>query len=93
MLSGSRLLLSTDCDFVPDREFSVKARRAQDEAARGLPVRFIDMNDQVCGDVFVRCATERDGMILYTDDNHITRSFSRSMSPRLGERLAQALKR
>ena len=68
------------------------AQRAQDNAARGLRVRFIDMNDQVCG-AADRCETERGGVVLYTDDNHITRTFSRSLSPVLGERLDVALRR
>jgi hypothetical protein len=46
----------------------------------------------VCGDAR-RCATERGGFVLYTDDNHITRTFSRSLAPVLGERLGAALRR
>ncbi len=87
------LPLATNCDFVPDHGFIAQARRAQDNAARGLPVRFIDLNDQVCGVRPGRCATERGGMILYTDDNHITRSFSRALAPELGERIAVSLRR
>ena len=85
------LPMSTDCRFTPDRGFMARAQRAQDNAARGLRVRFIDMNDQLC--VTARCATERDGVILYTDDNHITRTFSRTLAPVLGERVDAALRR
>jgi hypothetical protein len=56
-------------------------------------VRFIDMNDQVCDMGGGRCATERDGLVLYTDDDHISRTFSRSLAPVLGERLEAALRR
>lgn len=87
------LPLATDCRFAPDREFIARAHRAQDRAARGLPVRFIDMNDQVCGLGARRCATERGGVVLYMDDNHISRTFSRSLGPVLGERLDAALRR
>ena len=59
----------------------------------GLPVRFIDMNDQVCGAGSARCETERGGMVLYTDDDHLTATFSRSLGPVLGERLEAALQR
>jgi peptidoglycan/LPS O-acetylase OafA/YrhL len=86
------LPLATDCRFVPDRGFMARARGVQDRAARGLPVRFIDMNDQVCGGA-THCETERDGFVLYTDDNHLSRSFSRSLGPVLGERLEAALHR
>lgn len=90
---AARLPLATDCEFVPDRAFLARAQRAQDRAARGLPVRFVDLNDQVCRAGPAHCATERSGIILYTDDNHITRSFSRSLGPVLGQRLAGALDR
>jgi hypothetical protein len=32
-------------------------------------------------------------MVLYTDDDHLTASFSRSLGPVLGERLDAALRR
>lgn len=88
---AARLPLATDCRFSPDRAFIATAQRAQDNAARGLRVRFIDMNDQVCG-AAARCETERGGVVLYTDDNHLTRTFSRSLGPVLGGRLDAALK-
>jgi hypothetical protein len=87
------LPLATDCTFEPNRGFMARAQRAQDRAARGLGVRFIDMNDQVCDMGGGRCATERDGLVLYTDDDHISRTFSRSLGPVLGERLEAALRR
>jgi hypothetical protein len=33
----------------------------------------------------------RNGVVVFTDDNHLTASFSRSVAPVLGERLAAAL--
>jgi SGNH domain (fused to AT3 domains) len=90
---AAQLPMSTDCRFAPDRTFMARGRRAQERAARGLPVQFVDMNEQVCGAGPGSCATERDGVIRYTDDNHITRSFSRSLSGTLGEKLATALER
>ena len=90
---AARLLLATDCRFAPDRAFIARARRAQDRAARGLRVHFIDMNDQVCGVGAARCETERDGFVLFTDDNHLTGSFSRSLGLVLGERVDAALRR
>lgn len=86
------LPFATDCRFTPDRAFIAKARRAQDRAAEGLPVRFVDMSDRICGSDPV-CATERDGMVLYTDDDHITATFSRSLGPALGDRLAASFQR
>jgi peptidoglycan/LPS O-acetylase OafA/YrhL len=86
---AARLPLASDCTFAPDRAFIAQARRAQDRAARGLKVRFLDMNDEVCETG--RCRTERGGLVLYSDDNHLTASFSRSLGPVLGERLAASL--
>ena len=98
------LPLATDCRFEPNLGFMARAQRAQDRAARGLGGQFIDMNDQVCqvtlsaakGPISAagsRCATERDGMVLYTDDDHISRTFAHSLGPVLGERLEAALRR
>jgi hypothetical protein len=56
-------------------------------------VDFIDMNDQVCKPGSARCETERGGMVLYTDDDHLSASFSRSLGLVLGERLDAALQR
>ena len=90
---AARLLWATDCRFAPDQAFIARARRAQDRAAHGLRVRFIDMNDRVCGGNTERCETERDGMVLYSDDDHLTATFSRALGPVLGERLDAALQR
>ncbi|MES2522100.1 MAG: acyltransferase family protein [Gemmatimonadota bacterium] len=86
---AERLLFATDCTYERDRDFTVRARQAQDAAARGLPVRFVDMNDQVCATR--RCATTRRGIVMFTDDNHLTASFTRSLAPVLGARVERAL--
>jgi hypothetical protein len=86
---AARLPLAGDCGFAPDGPFIGQARAAQDRAATGLNVRFIDMNDQVCAQG--RCATERGGMVVYSDDNHLTANFSQTLGPVLGKRLLVAL--
>jgi peptidoglycan/LPS O-acetylase OafA/YrhL len=83
------LPLATSCRFEPDGDYLARARRAQDVAARGLDVRFVDLVDQVCE--AGSCETERDGMVLFSDDNHLTRAFSRSLADVLGRRLDAAL--
>ena len=62
---------------------------AQTEAARGLRVGFVDMNDQICATAW--CPVTRDGIVLFTDDNHLTATFSRSMAPVFGERITRAV--
>ncbi|MFL5618564.1 MAG: acyltransferase family protein [Gemmatimonadaceae bacterium] len=86
---AARLPFARACTY--DRETSVSriAIVAQDRAARGLPVFLLDMNDQVCDTP--RCQVVRNGAIVYTDDNHLTESFSRSIAPALGMRIAAAM--
>jgi hypothetical protein len=36
-------------------------------------------------------AVEGNGVVVFTDDNHLTASFSRSVAPVLGERIAKAM--
>jgi hypothetical protein len=85
---AASLPFSRDCTYLLDRAFIAEARRAQDAAARGLPVRFIDMNDQVCAQS--PCPTVQRGIVMFTDDNHLTASFTRSLAPVLGARLQPA---
>ena len=86
---AAKLPFARPCDF--DRATSVSrvAIAAQDRAARGLPVRIVDMNDQLCD--LPRCQVVRNGVVVFTDDNHLTASFSRSIAPVLGQRVAAAM--
>ena len=86
---AARLPGASDCRYDREDGMSRVARAAQDQAMRGLPVHLIDMNDAFCATS--RCATMRNGIVMFTDDNHITASFSRSMAPLLGERLGRVL--
>jgi hypothetical protein len=54
-------------------------------------VRLVDMNDVICPTTAARCPVVRNGTVVFTDDNHLTASFSRSVAPVLGARLAAAL--
>jgi hypothetical protein len=75
------------CRYDRERALSPVAIAAQNRAARGLRVRFVDMNDQICATA--TCSAERNGAVVFTDDNHLTASFSRSLAPILGARLAE----
>jgi hypothetical protein len=48
------------------------------------------MNDQLCA--APRCAVVRRGVVVFTDDNHLTASFSRRAAPVLAARLDAALR-
>jgi peptidoglycan/LPS O-acetylase OafA/YrhL len=86
---AARLPFAAECSYERERSLSRVAVAAQTNAARGLPIRFVDMNDQICAST--RCGVIRNGVVVFTDDNHLTASFSRSVAPVLGERLAAAL--
>jgi peptidoglycan/LPS O-acetylase OafA/YrhL len=77
------------CTYERARSLSPAALGAQAAAARGLPIRFVDMNDQICATS--ECGVVRNGVVVFTDDNHLTASFSRSVAPVLGARLGAAL--
>jgi len=47
------------------------------------------MNDQICSTA--ACPVIRNGAVVFTDDNHLTASFSRTLAPVLGARLAGAI--
>jgi hypothetical protein len=86
---AARLPFAGDCTYERATSLSRVAIAAQDAAVRGLPVHVLDMNDRIC-DV-PRCEVVRNGAIVFTDDNHLTASFSRTLAPALGERVAAAM--
>ncbi|MFL5605318.1 MAG: acyltransferase family protein [Gemmatimonadaceae bacterium] len=86
---AARLPFAEECTYDRGRALSGAAIAAQSNAARGLPVRLVDMNDQICSTR--SCGVIRNGVVVFTDDNHLTASFSRSVAPVLGARLAAAL--
>ena len=86
---AARLPLARSCTYEGAASVSRVAVAAQDRAARGLPVRIVDMNDQLCDTP--SCPVVRNGAIVFTDDNHLTAAFSRSLAPILGARIAAAM--
>lgn len=77
-----------DCTYARRGALSPSMAAAQDEAARGLRVRVVDMNDQVCAGR--RCTVTRGRTVVFTDDNHLSASFTRSLAPVLGPRVRAA---
>ena len=86
---AARLPFAIACTYDRATSLSRIAIAAQDRAARGLPVMLVDMNDQICDTP--SCAVVRNGAIVFTDDNHLTATFSRSIAPVLGRRIAAAM--
>jgi hypothetical protein len=54
-------------------------------------VTTVDMADVVCD--APRCGVVRNGIVVFTDNNHLTASFTRSVSNALGARLDAAVAR
>ena len=55
--------------------------------ATGAPV--VDVDDLLCDDE--RCLIQAGGAVVYTDDNHLTTTYARTMQPFLGARLVAAV--
>ena len=85
---AARLPMASACTYDRARSISKVAIDAQTEAARGLGVAFVDMNDQICSSP--QCQVVKGRTIIFTDDNHLTASFSESVGPVLGARLEAA---
>jgi len=86
---AARLPFANECTYELGSSLSRTGVDAQDAAARGLPVRIVDMNDRICDTP--RCAVVQNGNVEFTDDNHLTATFSRALAPTLGARVAGAL--
>jgi peptidoglycan/LPS O-acetylase OafA/YrhL len=86
---AAALPFARECVYERRSSLVPRAIAAQDEAASGLPVHILNMNDQVCATP--RCPVVQRGVVVFTDDNHLTASFSRLVAPALGDRLAQAM--
>jgi hypothetical protein len=79
------LPFAQSCSYDRSKSIHPIGIAAQNRAARGLPVTFIDMNDAICR--ATRCSPVQGGLVMYTDNNHITASFSRSVGGELGARI------
>jgi hypothetical protein len=63
---------------------------AEQRAARGLShVSLVDFTDLICDTT--DCPVLRDGMVVYSDDNHLTATYARSIAPGMTGRLASLM--
>jgi peptidoglycan/LPS O-acetylase OafA/YrhL len=86
---AAKLPFARSCSYERARAFVPQAIEAQNRAAQGLNVSFVDMNDQICATRV--CSPIRNGIVVFTDDNHLTASFTRSLGLVLALRLHQVL--
>lgn len=85
----AELLFAQSCEYSLADGLIPRAVAAQNTASRGLNVRFVDMNDIVCNSTPCKTRTD-DGAVIFTDDNHLTVAFSRSVANVFGNRIATA---
>jgi peptidoglycan/LPS O-acetylase OafA/YrhL len=63
---------------------------AEQRAARGLShVSLVDFTDLICD--ATDCPVLRDSMVVYSDDNHLTATYARSIAPGMTGRLASLM--
>ena len=86
---AAKLPFAGSCNYDRAQAFAPEAIEAQNRAAQNLNVSFIDMNDQICATPV--CSPVRNGIVVFTDDNHLTATFTRSLAAVLGTRLQSAL--
>ena len=75
-----------------NRDYAVDAGSfaAEQRAARGLShVSLVDFTDLICD--ATDCPVLRDGTVVYSDDNHLTATYARSIAPRMTGRLASLM--
>jgi peptidoglycan/LPS O-acetylase OafA/YrhL len=88
---AARLAFASDCTYERAKSVMPTGIAAQNRAAQGLDVRFVNMNDLICPSE--RCSPVRGGIVAFTDDNHITASFSRSLAAPLADRIGMVSRR
>ncbi|EFQ81782.1 acyltransferase [Aeromicrobium marinum DSM 15272] len=77
---------ATDCS-VPRAEIAFDDPLRTAGEMTGSPV--VDLDDLVCDDA--RCFTQIGGIVVYTDDNHLTTTFARTAQPTIAARLTAAV--
>ncbi|TYL55387.1 acyltransferase [Nocardioides sp. BGMRC 2183] len=63
----------------------LEANRLTEAAARELGVRYVDVADLVC--VGGRCPAVAGGLMVYANDDHLSRTWVRHVTPKVAERL------
>ncbi|MFK3984625.1 acyltransferase family protein [Micromonospora sp. NPDC050397] len=88
-VSANRAKL-TKCATSREVAVSWSAGPAQAEAVKGLSqVSLVDLTDAICP--ADNCAPVIGGVLVYRDSNHLTATYARSLTPRLGAAIDRAL--
>jgi len=80
------------CDFARDRAVDGRLATLEEAAVERVNgASYVRVDDLLCG--ANTCAAERDGIVRFQDDHHLSRRFSESLAPELSKRLTAALLR
>ncbi len=82
LIGGSLCVFDRDVVHPASRSAVRAVEKFKDGAA-------IDLTDQICP--AKSCQTMRGGMVLYIDDNHLTSTFAKSLTPAMWDRLEDVL--
>jgi peptidoglycan/LPS O-acetylase OafA/YrhL len=76
------------CGFVPDT--GIVSRSGERDGAALGGASYLEFGPLVCREI---CLPERDGLVVFRDDNHLTASFSRTLASQIARPLAAELPR
>ena len=78
------------CDLRVARALNPAHTSVEREAVRATPgASYISLTDVMCDGA--TCPAQRDGLVRYRDDSHISVKYAASLTPRLSEALSRAL--
>lgn len=79
----------TRCAVPRTRALSTTVGASQAVSVQGSAAKLIDLDDAICPTR--QCAPVIGGVLVYSDDNHMTVTYGESLAPRLGRALSQLL--
>ncbi|MGB6058124.1 MAG: acyltransferase family protein [Microthrixaceae bacterium] len=83
--SDGAIIGGRDCRFDRARSLGIPQAEIESEAAATFGGTWLDFTDVICPSSI--CDPWRGGLVLYSDENHMTDTFNRTLAPVLGDRL------
>ena len=89
--ADTALVSTWDCSLRMSRDENDEVIVAETRALADSPnASAVNMNALICPEA--ECPTDRDGVIIYSDDNHLTATFSEQLSDSLSAQLVPLLR-
>jgi peptidoglycan/LPS O-acetylase OafA/YrhL len=78
------------CDLSAERALNPRQSEAERAAVAAVPgASYISLNDALCD--AKKCPAQRDGVVRFRDNSHLSVRFAASLAPRLSETLTRAI--